>query len=249
MTSQQRDELINDSLPLINHVAHRIAVRLPPSVEIRDLVNAGVLGLLDAVEKFEPDRGVKFKTYAELRVRGAMLDSLRDLDWAPRSLRKKSKDLEKTYASLEQKLGRPATDEEVSAELGEDIEDFHALVDQLHGLSIGSFEDLGDTRDGSRESFIDYYADEDDVDPYHQFERDELTALLGHAIDDLPERERLVLSLYYYEGFTMKEIGTMIGVNESRVSQIHSKATLRLRTKLKKAVPTAESVGELLSNG
>jgi RNA polymerase sigma factor for flagellar operon FliA len=247
MTTPNRDDLITNSLPLINHVAHRVAVRLPPSVEILDLVSAGVIGLLDAVEKFEPDRGVKFKTYAELRIRGAMLDSLRDLDWAPRSLRKKSKDLEKVYANLEQRLGRPATDEEVCAELGGDMDAFHALVDQLNGLTIGSFEDLGGSQDG-KDSFIDYYANEDDVDPYHQFERDELTQLLADVIDELPERERLVLSLYYYENFTMKEIRTMIGVNDSRVSQIHSKTMLRLRSKLKKAVPTADSVAELLSN-
>jgi RNA polymerase sigma factor for flagellar operon FliA len=250
MTSQERDQLINESLPLINHVAHRVAVRLPPSVEIRDLVNAGVIGLLDAVEKFEPERGVKFKTYAELRVRGAMLDSLRDLDWAPRSLRKKSKELEKVYGQLEQRLGRPATDEEVCAELGGDMDDFHALVDQLHGLNIGSFEDIGDKGDGDGgDSLLNYYADDSDTDPYRQFERDELARILGVAIESLPERERLVLALYYYEEFTMKEIGAMLGVNESRVSQIHTKATLRLRSKLKKISPNAESAFRLLSNG
>lgn len=247
MTGAEREELITDSLPLINHVAHRVAVRLPASVEIRDLVNAGVIGLIDAVEKFEPERGVKFKTYAELRIRGAILDSLRDLDWAPRSLRRKSKDLQKTYADLEQRLGRPATDEEVCAELGGDMDEFHALVDQLNGLSIGSFEDIGDKGDGTGESFINYYADEGETDPYQQFEREELSKVLGEAIETLPERERLVLSLYYYEEFTMKEIGAMLGVNESRVSQIHTKATLRLRTKLKRVVPSVESAFELMS--
>jgi RNA polymerase sigma factor for flagellar operon FliA len=127
MTSAQREQIIVDSLPLIKHVAHRVAVRLPANIEMRDLINAGVLGLLDAVDKFEPERGVKFKTYAEVRIRGAILDSLRDLDWAPRSLRKKSKDLERTYADLGQKLGRPATDEEVCEALGEDMETFHTL--------------------------------------------------------------------------------------------------------------------------
>ena len=246
-TTVHKEDLINDSLPMINHIAHRVAVRLPPSVEIRDLVNAGVIGLIDAVEKFEPERGVKFKTYAELRIRGAMLDSLRDLDWAPRSLRKKSKDPEKLYAALGQKLGRPATDEEVCEALGGDMDEFHALVDQLNGLSIGSFEDIGDRDDGSGESFINYYADDGDSDPYAEFEKDELGQMLGAAIETLPERERLVLSLYYYEEFTMKEIGAMLGVNESRVSQIHTKATLRLRTKLKKVSPGVESAFEFMS--
>jgi RNA polymerase sigma factor for flagellar operon FliA len=250
MTNQERDRLINESLPLINHVAHRVAVRLPRSVEICDLVNAGVIGLLDAVKKFEPERGVKFKTYAELRVRGAILDSLRDLDWAPRSLRKKSKDLERVYAGLEQKLGRSATDEEVCAELGGDINEFHSLVGQLHGLNIGSFEDIGEKGDPNNgDNLLNYYADDGENDPYRQFERDELARILGVAIESLPERERLVLSLYYYEEFTMKEIGSMLGVNESRVSQIHTKATLRLRSKLKKISPNAESTFELLSDG
>src|SRR5437762_4145983 len=235
MTHAQRDALIQETLPLIKHIAHRVAIRLPSNVEIRDLINAGVLGLMDAVDKFEPERNVKFKTYAEVRIRGAILDSLRNLDWAPRSLRKKSKDLERTYAELSQKLGRPATDEEVSEALGEDIEDYHALVDQLHGLTLGSFENLSDSEDS--ENYVNYYPDDGTNDPYVKFESHELTSLLAAAIEDLPEKERLVLSLYYYEEFTMKEIGTLLGVNESRVSQLHTKATLKLRGKLSKGGP------------
>src|SRR5947209_7152667 len=240
MTHAQRDALIQETLPLIKHIAHRVATRLPANVEIRDLINAGVLGLLDAIEKFEPERNVKFKTYAEVRIRGAILDSLRNLDWAPRSLRKKSKDLEKTYAELSQKLGRPATDEEVSEAMGEDIEDYHALVDQLHGLTLGSFEKLSDSEES--ENFINYYPDDGTNDPYVKFESNELTGMLAEAIEDLPEKERLVLSLYYYEEFTMKEIGALLGVNESRVSQLHTKATLRLRGKLVKLIPDVDSM-------
>src|SRR5438552_4180562 len=240
MTPAERDNLINETLPLIKHIAHRVATRLPANIEMRDLINAGVIGLLDAIEKFEPERNVKFKTYAEVRIRSAILDSLRNLDWAPRSLRKKSKDLEKTYADLSQKLGRPATDEEVSEAMGEDIEDFHALVDQLHGLTIGSFENLSDSDDS--ESYINYYPDDGSNDPYAKFESNELTRLLAGAIDELPEKERLVLSLYYYEEFTMKEIGALLGVNESRVSQLHTKATLRLRGRLAKLVPDVDSM-------
>ncbi len=195
---------------------------------------------MDAIEKFEPERNVKFKTYAEVRIRGAILDSLRDLDWAPRSLRKKSKDLERMYADLSQKLGRPATDEEVSEAMGENIEDFHELVDQLHGLTIGSFENLSDSEDS--ENYINYYPDDGSNDPYMKFESNELTRLLAEAIEELPEKERLVLSLYYFEEFTMKEIGALLGVNESRVSQLHTKATLRLRGKLGKLVPDVDSM-------
>jgi len=240
MTHTQRDALIQETLPLIKHIAHRVAIRLPSNVEIRDLINAGVLGLMDAIEKFEPERNVKFKTYAEVRIRGAILDSLRDLDWAPRSLRKKSKDLERIYAELGQKLGRPATDEEISEAMGENIEDFHALVDQLHGLTIGSFENLSDSEDS--ENYINYYPDDGSNDPYMKFESNELTRLLAGAIEELPEKERLVLSLYYFEEFTMKEIGALLGVNESRVSQLHTKATLRLRGKLGKLVPDCDAM-------
>ena len=246
MTAEQREELIIATLPLIKHIAHKVMMRLPATIEMRDLINAGVLGLLDAVDKFEPEREVKFKTYAEVRIRGAILDSLRNLDWAPRSLRKKSKDLEKVYAELGQKLGRPATDEEASAALGGNLDDFHALVDQLHGLTVGSFEAAADLDDRG-EGKINYYPDDGANDPYAKFETNELTAMLGEAIDSLPERERLVLSLYYYEEFTMKEIGTLLGVNESRVSQIHTKATLRLRTKLSKMAPDFDTAFELMS--
>ena len=240
MTATERDALINETLPLIKHIAHRVAIRVPNNVEIRDLINAGVLGLMDAIEKFEPERNVKFKTYAEVRIRGAILDSLRDLDWAPRSLRKKSKDLERMYTDLSQKLGRPATDEEVSEAMGGNIEDFHALVDQLHGLTIGSFENLSDSEDS--ENYINYYPDDGSNDPYTKFESNELTRLLADAVEELPEKERLVLSLYYYEEFTMKEIGALLGVNESRVSQLHTKATLRLRGKLGKLIPDVDSM-------
>jgi RNA polymerase sigma factor for flagellar operon FliA len=227
MTAEKREELIVSTLPLIKHIAHKVMMRLPATIEMHDLVNAGVLGLLDAVDKFEPERGVKFKTYAEVRIRGTILDSLRDLDWAPRSLRKKSKDLERVYVELGQKLGRPATDEEASAALGGNLEEFHALV--------------------KGEGKINYYPDDGTNDPYIRFETNELTSILGEAIDSLPERERLVLSLYYYEEFTMKEIGTLLGVNESRVSQIHTKATIRLRTKLGKLGPNLDRAVEMIN--
>lgn len=247
MTDAERDALITETLPLIKHIAHRLATRLPNNIEIRDLINAGVIGLLDAIEKFEPERNIKFKTYAEVRIRGAILDSLRNLDWAPRSLRKKSKDLERVYGELSQKLGRPATDEEVSEAMGEDLENFHALIDQLHGLTIGSFENLSDSEDS--ENYINYYPDDGSNDPYTKFEASELTSMLADAIEELPEKERLVLSLYYYEEFTMKEIGSLLGVNESRVSQLHTKATLRLRSKLSKVIPDVDAVLRAVSAG
>ena len=228
MEATERETLIVDTLPLIRQIAHKMAMRLPNNLETRDLVNAGVLGLLDAIDKFQPERGVKFRTYAEVRIRGAILDSLRSLDWAPRSLRKKGKDLSKAHAELSQKFGRPATDEEISEALGETLDDYHSLVDQLHGLTVGSFDSFPNF-DDKAEDQINYYPDDGRNDPHIRFESKEITRILGEAIDSLPERERLVMSLYYYEEFTMKEIGSVLGVNESRVSQIHTSATGRLR--------------------
>ena len=233
--SASRDELILEHMPQIKYIAHRISAKLPSHVELNDLVSAGVLGLLDAVEKFDPTRGVKFKTYAELRVKGAILDSLRNLDWAPRSLRKRSKDLEKVYKELEQRRGRPASDKEVCDELGISLEEFYELVDQIKGLNLGSFHEMASQEDDrNSEPLIKYIPDAPQMDPFFVFHKSEIRHLLGNAIDALPKKERLVVSLYYFDALTMKEIGKVLGVNESRVSQLHTKAMLRLRTKLRK---------------
>jgi RNA polymerase sigma factor for flagellar operon FliA len=234
--ARKREELILEHVPLIKYHAYRIATQLPPNVEINDLINAGVLGLIDAVEKFEPSRGVKFKTYAELRIRGAMLDSLRELDWAPRSLRKKSKELSKASQKLQQELGREASEQELCDEMGMDLDDLFKLTDQLKGLSIGSFYDASkkyDEEESDSESLINYYPDGVTSSPYCVFEKEELKKTLAEAVDTLPRKERLVISLYYLEELTMKEIGAVLRVNESRVSQLHTKAVMRLRTKLK----------------
>jgi RNA polymerase sigma factor for flagellar operon FliA len=234
--ARKREELIMEHVPLIKYHAYRIATQLPPNIEINDLINAGVLGLMDAVEKFEPSRGVKFKTYAELRIRGAMLDSLRELDWAPRSLRKKSKELTKASQRLQQELGREASDFEICEEMGIELNELFKLTDRLKGLTIGSFYDVShkfDDEDGDSECLINYYPDGTTASPYFAFEKEELKKILAEAIDALPRKERLVVSLYYFEELTMKEIGAVLRVNESRVSQLHTKAVLRLKTKLK----------------
>jgi RNA polymerase sigma factor FliA len=232
----ERDELILEHLPQIKYIAQRIYTKLPSHVEMNDLVSAGILGLLDAIEKFDPNRGVKFKTYAELRIKGAILDSLRNLDWAPRSLRKKSKDLERVYRDLEQRLGRPAADKEVCDEMGISLEEFYELLDQIKGLNLGSFQDLqgGTDDDKNGEPLVKYVPDAPQKDPFQIFHKSEIQKILGAAIDMLPKKERLVVSLYYYDELTMKEIGKVLGVNESRVSQLHTKAVLKLRTKLRK---------------
>jgi RNA polymerase sigma factor FliA len=231
----KRDELILEHLPQIKYIAQRISTKLPSPVELNDLVSAGILGLLDAIEKFDPHRGVKFKTYAELRIKGAILDSLRNLDWAPRSLRKKSKDLEKVYRELEQRLGRPATDKEVCEAMEISLQEFYELVDQIKGLNLGSFQELaGQDDDKNSEPLVKYVPDAPQMDPFFVFHKTEIQGILSSAIDTLPKKERLVVSLYYFDEMTMKQIGKVLGVNESRVSQLHTKAMLRLRTKLRR---------------
>jgi RNA polymerase sigma factor for flagellar operon FliA len=234
-STEARDALILEHLPQIKYIAQRISTKLPSHVELNDLVSAGILGLLDAIEKFDPNRGVKFKTYAELRIKGAILDSLRNLDWAPRSLRKKSKDLERVYRELEQRLGRPASDKEVCEVMQISLEEFYELVDQIKGLNLGSFQELsGQDEDKNSEPLVKYVPDAPQMDPFFVFHKSEIQGILSTAVDTLPKKERLVVSLYYFDELTMKEIGKVLGVNESRVSQLHTKAMLRLRTKLRK---------------
>jgi len=231
----ERDNLIVEHLPQIKYIAHRIAAKLPPQVELNDLISAGVLGLLDALDKFDPSRQVKFKTYAELRIKGAILDSLRSLDWAPRSLRKKSKELERAQKELEQRLGRPAGEKELCEEMGISLSELYELVDQIKGLNLGSFNEIASQdEDTGGDLLARCAADSPESDPFLLLHKSELKGVLAGAIDSLPKKERLVVSLYYYDELTMKEIGKVLGVNESRVSQLHTKAMTRLRTKLRR---------------
>ncbi len=225
-----REQIIKDYVPLVKFVAHRIASRLPSHVELDDLINSGILGLMDAIEKFEPARNIKFKTYAELRVKGAILDGLRELDWVPRSLRRKKKDIEVAYHSLEQQMGRAATDEEVAAHLGVPLEELHKNLDELKGVTLGTFVEVGE--DGEGESLISFVPDPDAEDPHQTFQASEIKEILKDAMEVLPKKEKFVVQLYYFDELTMKEIGTLLNITESRVSQLHTKAMLRLRGKL-----------------
>jgi RNA polymerase sigma factor for flagellar operon FliA len=214
----------------VKFVAHRIASRLPSHVELDDLINSGILGLMDAIEKFEPARNIKFKTYAELRIKGAILDGLRELDWVPRSLRRKKKDIEVAYHMLEQQMGRAATDEEVARHLSIPLEDLHKSLDDLKGVTLGTFVEVGE--DGEGESLISFVPDPDAEDPHQTFQVSEIKEILAEAMDVLPKKEKFVVQLYYFDELTMKEIGTLLNITESRVSQLHTKAMLRLRGKL-----------------
>lgn len=228
-----RNEMVVEYAPLIKMIAHRLAMRLPPHIQLDDLITAGVLGLMDAIEKYDPTRDIKFKTYAEFRIRGAMLDELRAMDWAPRSMRQKAHSVQKSYTNLRKKLGREATNEEVAEDLGINLEEYHKWIDSMNGLYLLSYEDIkGANGDFSREHLLKSFATNNSENPLDLLEISHLREQLGKFIDELPNKEKLVISLYYVEELTMKEIGHTLGISESRVSQIHTKAILRLRSKM-----------------
>jgi RNA polymerase sigma factor for flagellar operon FliA len=234
ITAENREEVIIRYSPMIKYVANRIAMRLPPHIEVDDLISVGVLGLMDAISKYDSSRGAKFKTYAEFRVRGAILDELRAMDWVPRSIRQKASSVDKVVQSLQVKLSRSPEDQEVAKEMGVSLEQFHATLNETKSIPVFSLDDLGIAKDsGEQQSLLDCLAGKADADPQTQIRLIELKEIIAKAIDTLPEKERLMVSLYYYEELTMKEIGAVLEITESRVSQIHSKAVYRLRTKLK----------------
>jgi RNA polymerase sigma factor for flagellar operon FliA len=237
ITTENREEVIKRYSPMIKYVANRIAMRLPPHIEVDDLISVGVLGLMDAISKYDSSRGAKFKTYAEFRVRGAILDELRALDWVPRSIRQKASAVEKVVRSLESKLRRLPEDEEVAKEMDMSLDQFYRTIDETKSVPVFSLEDLGIAKEsGEQQSLLDCLAGKADADPQTQIRLIELKEIIAKAIDTLPEKERLMVSLYYYEELTMKEIGAVLDITESRVSQIHSKAVLHLRTKLKSII-------------
>ncbi len=239
----ESDKLIIEYSPLIKYIALRLAVRLPPHIELDDLISSGVLGLIDAIEKFNPNKDTQFKTYAEIRIRGAMLDELRSQDWVPRSVRQKATQISSAYARLEQTLGRAAEDEEIANELELSMDEFYELLQQSAGQTIISVEDLGGVdKDGEKRDVMEVLAGTKATDPETLARVGEIRNIIAQSIDMLQEKERLVVSLYYYEELTMKEIGEVLGITESRVSQIHTKCVLRLRGKLRKFIHNEEEL-------
>ncbi len=232
--AEEKDRLILEYAPVIKYIAQRIAIRLPPHVSVDDLINAGVIGLIDAIEKYDSSRDNTFKTYAEFRVRGAMLDELRGLDWVPRSVRQKEHTLDRAFEELERRLGRSASDEEVAIHLGIELNDFYSWLSQVRGVSLLSLESLGiRSTDGEAVNLLDILPSDDTNGPVQSLLANRLKAVIARGIEDLPYQEKIVTSLYYYEELTMKEIGKVLEITESRVSQIHTKAIFHLRTKLK----------------
>ncbi len=227
----QREKLLLEHLPQVQYIARRIHDRVPPQVLLEDLVHAGILGLMDAVKKFDPSKNVQLKHYAEFRIRGAILDSLRQVDWSPRTLRRQARRLEQAISDCKARFGRDPSEPEIAAELNITLENLQHLLGDLRGLDIGSLQAEAN-EPGLGEDSLQYRRGKDEEDPYHQTLRSEMTSLLSKAVGELPEREREVLALYHYEELTMKEVGAVLGIGESRVSQIHTTALLRLRARL-----------------
>jgi RNA polymerase sigma factor for flagellar operon FliA len=230
MTAEQ-ERILLEHLPVVRFLARRIHERLPQHVDMEDLVSAGVVGLLDAFAKFDPDKKVQFRSYAQFRIRGAILDSLRTLDWSPRELRRKGRAVEEAIRVLMARLGRPPSETEVSQEMDVTLDEYQQLLGDLKGLEIGTLH--MERNEDSGEEELAYVPGNPEEDPLFRCLRGELEERLTEAIQDLPDRERLVMTLYYFEEMTMREIGLAMGVVESRVSQVHASAVAHLRAALK----------------
>ena len=228
-----RDKFIRQYAPLVKYVAGKVAIGMPHNVEFDDLVGFGVFGLFDAIEKYDPDKHVKFKTYAVTRIRGAIFDELRSIDWVPRSVRQKTREIEDTVHMLEASLGRSATDKEIAKAMNISLAEFEKLMMKISGTSILSLNDVWYTgEDNDKVSIADSIESPQSLNPDIIVEKDEIKRVIIQAISELPEKEKKVLVLYYYEDLTLKEIGKVLEVTESRVSQLHTKAIMRLRSRL-----------------
>lgn len=233
MDNKKRNEQILKYAPLVKNVVERVLAKLPPHVSLKeDMMNVGIIGLISAIEKFDPSRNVKFETYARFRIKGAVLDELRAMDWMPRSVRDKCSKLEDAFRTLEKVLERPPNDDEVSQYIGIPLDEYYKMLDEAKGITLLSREDISaDNEDlHNKQKFLEGV---DQNDPFSFLAAQQLQSVLKGAIDSLPEKERIIISLYYYEEMTMKEIGVIVNLTESRVCQLHTKAMLRLRGRLK----------------
>ena len=233
-SAKARDQLILNYSPLVKYVAGRVAVGLPANIEQADLISYGIFGLIDAIDKYDRGRNIKFETYAISRIRGAIIDELRAIDWVPRSVRYKAREVEKAYSALENKLKRPPSDAEIAEEMGISIDDLNHIYTQLSSVSLIALDELmsieGDK--GDKLSLLETLEDTKTAGPMEAFESEEMKEILVSAINRLPEREKKVITFYYFAGLTLAQIGEVLGVTESRVCQIHTKAVLGLKGKI-----------------
>ncbi len=240
LSAEQKDRLIMEYAPLIKFIAQKIAIRLPSNIELDDLISSGVIGLMDAIEKYDPTRDNKFKTYAEFRIRGAILDELRAQDWVPRSVRDKAKILDRATLQLEAQMGRIPSDEEIAQHLNVSMEEYHDLINQVRPVSLLSIDEAQTFSSVDKKSILNILEGTKLNNPFNQLNLKTVKDVVAKAIEELPERQRLVLSLYYYEDLNLKEIGKVLRVTESRVSQLHAQAVQRLRNKLQTTLGSGE---------
>ena len=241
ISESERERLILEHLPQVRLIARRIQERLPDNISLEDLVSTGVIGLISAIDNFDPSHNVKLKTYAEYKIRGAILDSLRGLDWAPRQKRRRAKQIDAAHAKAEQRLQRLPTEEEIAAELEISLEEYHQWLVEIRGLNVASLECVGGDNGCD---LLHYVPAEQDNLPSTILERNELERLLAEGIDRIPPMERTVLSLYYHEELTLREIAQVVNLHESRVSQLKTQAILRLRSQLAKCWPVNHGATE-----
>lgn len=232
-----KNHLLTEHMPLVKRLAHHMKAKLPPSVEVDDLVQAGMMGLLDAINRYEDNHGAQFETYAVLRIRGAMLDELRNSDWMPRSTRQNMRKVEAAMEALQQRLGRPASESEIAKSLKMSLSDYQEMLSEGGGHQLLYYEDFHEQGEEGSDSFLDRYA-VDDADPLRSLLDTGFRQAVIDAIDNLPPREKMLMGLYYEEELNLKEIGAVMGVSESRVSQLHTQAVSRLRAALREQLWT-----------
>jgi RNA polymerase sigma factor FliA len=242
LPAEDRERLILEHLPQVRLIARRIHDRLPESVSLEDLISTGVVGLISAIDRFDASHNVKLKTYAEYKIRGAILDSLRGLDWAPRQQRKRAKQIEAAISSAEQRLHRTPNEEEIANELHLSIEDYHGWLIEVRGLNLGSLESAAPPDQDNPRDLLRFISGEEHDWPSHLLERSELEGLLAASISKMPDMEKTVLSLYYFEEMTLREIAKIVRLHESRISQLKSQAILRLRSYMVKRWPGTRGV-------
>jgi RNA polymerase sigma factor FliA len=242
MDADERERLLMENLPQVQYIARRIHDRLPAQVPLEDLISAGVVGLIEALDRFDPNKNVQLKSFAKFRIRGAILDSLRDMDWGSRNLRRQGRRIEDAISKLKGELKRAPSETELASELGMDLDEFLHLLGDLRGLSLGSLDEIGSDEKPGTEDLAEYRPDVAARDPFFLCLQSEMKTMIAQALGGLDEKERQVLALYYFEELTMKEVGLVLGVSESRVSQIHSIALLQIRTMLREKMESRQSI-------
>jgi RNA polymerase sigma factor for flagellar operon FliA len=245
---EERERILLEQLPQVRYLARRIHERLPRHVPLDDLVHAGVIGLIDALNKFDRSKHVQFSSYAKFRIRGAILDSLREMDWGPRELRRKARRIEEAHRKLSLALSRAPSESEMATELSLELKEFQLLLGELDGLEVGSLR-VESPWDGKEEDLCDFLPNAPEDTPFFRCLRAEMKELLARVIAELPEKEQQVLSLYYFEELTMKEVGAVLGIGESRVSQVHSLAVVRLRARLEQLMSAGGGLARAASSG